>query len=93
MKQRPILFILMPTLLWMQLVLAQTAINKKHVPTQINVEIDWMDNGSHSHQPSTSEIDAVVQMFACQGITLNVDISNSQWLQASFPVRKWRARN
>lgn len=47
------------------------------VPTQINVEIDWMEDATHSHKPSQAEIDAVIQMFACQGITLNVDISDS----------------
>ncbi|MBI5217065.1 MAG: hypothetical protein HY960_15020 [Ignavibacteriae bacterium] len=50
---------------------------QQKVPTEINVEIDWMDDGVHSHRPSQSEIDAVIQMFACQGITLNVDISNN----------------
>lgn len=52
------------------------------VPTQINVEIDYMvlrDNNNnilHSHRPNQSEIDACVQMFACRGITLNVIIDD-----------------
>ena len=46
------------------------------VPTTINVEIDWMETTGHSHRPNQDEIDAVVQMFACQGITLNVELSN-----------------
>ncbi|MFN0149303.1 MAG: hypothetical protein ACKVU1_01160 [bacterium] len=40
-------------------------------PTTINVEIDWMSDGSHNHQPSVAEMQAVAQMFACHGITLN----------------------
>src|SRR5690606_25252122 len=49
------------------------------VPTVINVEIDYMGpviTGGHSHRPSQAEIDAVVQMFACRGITLNVVIDD-----------------
>lgn len=42
----------------------------------INVHIDYMANISHSHRPSQEEIDVVVQMFACQGITLNVVVEN-----------------
>jgi hypothetical protein len=42
----------------------------------INVHIDYMADVSHSHRPSQEEIDAVVQMFACQGITLNVVIAH-----------------
>lgn len=45
-------------------------------PTTINVEIDWMQSANHSHRPNQNEIDAVVQMFACQGITLNVVLSD-----------------
>lgn len=41
------------------------------VPSVINVEIDWMADGTHSHQPNAAEMAAVVQMFACHGITLN----------------------
>lgn len=47
------------------------------VPSVINVEIDWMEDGTHSHKPKQAEIDAVKQMFACHGITLNVELSNS----------------
>lgn len=49
------------------------------VPSVINVEIDWMEGGFpfHSHKPNQDEIDAVVRMFACQGITLNVVLSNN----------------
>lgn len=43
------------------------------------IEIDYMvDHGSnpHSHQPTALEIQAVVQMFACQGHTLIVEVSD-----------------
>ncbi len=32
--------------------------------------------GGHSHQPTAAEINAVVQMFACHGWTLNVVIDD-----------------
>lgn len=49
------------------------------VPSVINVEVDWMSGGSpyHTHKPNQSEINAAIQMFACQGITLNVVLSDS----------------
>lgn len=46
-------------------------------PSVINVEIDWMADGTHSHRPTQAEINAVVQMFACHGITLNAVIDDS----------------
>jgi hypothetical protein len=46
-------------------------------PTQINVEIDYMVGGGHSHQPSQAEINAIIQMFACHGITLNAVIDDA----------------
>jgi hypothetical protein len=46
------------------------------VPTIINVEIDYMADATHSHKPSQTEIDAVIQMFACHGITLNVVVDD-----------------
>ncbi len=45
-------------------------------PSTINVEIDWMADGTHSHRPSAAEIAAVVQMFACHGITLNAVVDD-----------------
>lgn len=42
-----------------------------------NIEIDWMDFPGHSHRPQVAEIQAIQQMFACQGHTLNVDVSNA----------------
>lgn len=47
------------------------------IPTVINLEIDWMANAAHSHRPSQAEINAIVQMFACHGITLNAVIDDS----------------
>ena len=40
------------------------------------IEIDYMV-GTHSHQPSAAVINAVVQMFACQGHTLIVDVDDA----------------
>ncbi len=45
--------------------------------TTINIEVDIMDAGSHIHALKQAEIDALVQMFACQGITLTIDISDT----------------
>ncbi|MCA9255612.1 MAG: hypothetical protein KDA33_08230, partial [Phycisphaerales bacterium] len=39
------------------------------------IEIDYMgSDGSHDHQPSQMVLDAVIQMFACQGHTLIIDL-------------------
>jgi hypothetical protein len=46
-------------------------------PTLINVEVDYMYAPDHIHRLYQNEIDAVVAMFGCQGITLNVEISDS----------------
>jgi hypothetical protein len=40
------------------------------------IEIDYMV-GTHSHQPSQLVINAVVQMFACQGHTLIIDVDDA----------------
>lgn len=42
------------------------------------VEIDYMgaDTDGHDHQPSQLVLDAVVQMFACQGHTLMLDLDD-----------------
>jgi hypothetical protein len=53
------------------LAIATTCVGPARAVTTINVEIDYMADGTHSHQPSTAEMNAVVQMFACHGITLN----------------------
>jgi len=41
-------------------------------PTLINVEVDYMYAPDHIHRLYQNEIDAVVAMFGCQGITINV---------------------
>jgi hypothetical protein len=46
-------------------------------PDTIRVEVDYMVTGSHSHILYQDEIDALVQMFECQGVTLVVEISDS----------------
>ena len=43
----------------------------------IRVELDYMEDQFHSHRPERSTIDAVVQMFACRGVTLIVDIDDA----------------
>ena len=43
------------------------------------IEIDYMVDegiGGHSHMPTQEEIDAVIRMFACQGHTLIIDVSD-----------------
>ena len=42
------------------------------------IEIDYMgaDTDGHDHMPSPLVLDAVVQMFACQGHTLIIDLSD-----------------
>jgi Thrombospondin type 3 repeat/Peptidase M66 len=45
--------------------------------TTINIEVDIMDDGNHIHALQQTEVDALVQMFACQGITLTIDISDT----------------
>lgn len=41
------------------------------------IEIDYMVTAGHSHQPSQAVINAVVQMFACRGHTLIVDVDDA----------------
>jgi len=43
----------------------------------VNIEVDWMADELHTHKPNQSEIDAVVQMYACHGITLNVVLDHA----------------
>ncbi len=46
-------------------------------PTTINVEVDYMVAADHSHIFNPDEVAAVVGMFACQGITINIVVSDS----------------
>ena len=48
-------------------------------PTLINVEVDYMTDAFHSHQPPQIVLDALVQMYACHGITLNI------WVDDAIP--------
>jgi len=47
------------------------------VPSVINVEVDIMAAAGHIHQLYQAEIDMIVGMFACQGITINIEISDT----------------
>jgi len=44
-------------------------------PTVINVEVDWMATAGHNHRLNTNEIAMIVGMFSCQGITMNINMS------------------
>jgi hypothetical protein len=52
------------------------AAQQVHADT-FRIEIDYMVNADHSHMPSADVVDAVVQMFACQGHTLIIDVSDA----------------
>jgi hypothetical protein len=41
------------------------------------IEIDYMVDTNHSHMPQPDEIAAVVQMFACEGHTLIIDVDDA----------------
>lgn len=41
------------------------------------IEIDYMVDTDHTHEPSPLVINAVVQMFACQGHTLIIDVDDA----------------
>jgi hypothetical protein len=43
----------------------------------IYVELDWMEDGTHSHRPSQTVIDTIVQTFAREGFAINIDVSNA----------------
>lgn len=42
-----------------------------------NIEIDYMVGVGHTHMPTQDEVDAVVQMFACRGHTLNILVDDA----------------
>jgi hypothetical protein len=42
----------------------------------INVEVDWLASGTHSHRPNPCEIEAVRTAFALRGHSLNVEMGN-----------------
>lgn len=43
----------------------------------IYVELDWMEDGTHSHRPSQAVVDRIVQTFAAAGYELHLDVSNA----------------
>lgn len=43
----------------------------------VYVEIDWMETGTHSHQPSQAVIDRIVRTFAAAGYAIHIDVSNA----------------
>jgi hypothetical protein len=45
--------------------------------TPIYVEIDWMENSTHTHKPSQAVIDRIVQTFAAAGYDIHIDLSNA----------------
>lgn len=47
------------------------------VPSVINVEVDIMAGGGHTHHLYANEIAMIVNMFACEGITINIEISDT----------------
>ncbi|HWL94246.1 MAG TPA: hypothetical protein VNT79_12005 [Phycisphaerae bacterium] len=59
--------------------MAMLAVSAALQATTYRIEIDYMVGGSpnHSHVPSAAVINAVVQMFACQGHTLIVDVDDA----------------
>jgi len=52
----------------------------------IFVEIDWMEDGTHSHKPSQAVVDRIVQTFANAGYSLTIDVSNAVPPQAILPI-------
>lgn len=43
----------------------------------IYVEIDWMEDGTHSHRPSQAVVDRIVRTFAAAGYTIHIEVSNA----------------
>jgi len=52
----------------------------------IFVELDWMEDGTHSHKPSQAVIDRIKQTFANAGYSLTIDVSNAIPHQATLPI-------
>ncbi len=65
-------------MLYLSLAMAGATCPIGAIADTFNIEIDFMvgGTGNHSHQPTAAEIAAVVQMFACQGHTLNVVVDD-----------------
>lgn len=45
--------------------------------TPVYVELDWMEDATHSHKPSQAVIDRIVQTFAMAGFEIHIDVSNA----------------
>lgn len=54
--------------------------------TPIYVELDWMEDGTHSHKPSQAVIDRIVQTFAAAGHTIHIEVGNAIPHQNSIAV-------
>ena len=54
--------------------------------TPIYVELDWMEDGTHSHKPSQSVIDTIVATFAREGYTINIVVSNAVTHQTPIEI-------
>jgi hypothetical protein len=52
----------------------------------IFVELDWMEDGTHSHKPSQAVIDRIVQTFANAGYSITIDVSNAIPHQSTVPI-------
>ena len=46
-------------------------------PDTIRVEVDYMVGSGHSHKLLQPEVDMIVQTFACQGIVMIIEVSDS----------------
>lgn len=46
-------------------------------PDTIRVEVDYMVAAGHSHKLQQAEVDMIVQTFACQGIVMIIEVSDS----------------
>jgi len=52
----------------------------------IFVEIDWMEDATHSHRPSQAVIDTIVATFAAAGHEIQIDVSNAIPHQAVIDI-------
>jgi hypothetical protein len=52
----------------------------------IYVEIDWMEDGTHSHRPSQAVVDRIVQSFAAAGFDLHLDVSEAIPHQSTLAI-------
>ncbi|MCX7018406.1 MAG: hypothetical protein NTY46_05290 [Candidatus Sumerlaeota bacterium] len=43
----------------------------------IYLEIDWMEDGSHTHKPKAGVVDEIVATFMAEGYDIHIDVSNA----------------